>query len=142
MIMEIGFPGGLKVDARFRDHRVTTDQPEKGGGTNTAPAPFEMFMASLGTCAGFYALRFCQQRNIDTSELGLTLETARDPESKKLESIDLHLALPPEFPEKYEKAIVRAIDQCAVKKVMADPPEIRTLVAVPAVQSAPDSGGS
>ena len=65
MIMEIGFPGGVKVDAHFRDHRVTTDQPEKGGGANTAPAPFDMFLASIGTCAGFYALRFCQQRGID-----------------------------------------------------------------------------
>ena len=133
MIMEIGFPGGVKVDARFRDHRITTDQPEKSGGANTAPAPFDMFLASIGTCAGFYALKFCQQRGIDTTELALTLETVRDPEIKRLERIELHLALPPEFPEKYEKAIIRAIDQCAVKKAIADPPEIRTLVAVPAV---------
>ena len=68
-----------------------------------------MFLASIGTCAGFYAMRFCQQREIDTSELGLTLETARDPETKRLERIDLRLALPPDFPDKYEKAIVRRL---------------------------------
>ena len=132
MIMEIGFPGGVKVDASFRDHRVATDQPEKGGGDNTAPAPFDMFLASIGTCAGFYALKFCQQRGIDTAELGLTLETTRDPETKKLTRIELHLTLPPDFPAKYERAIIRAIDQCAVKQAIADPPEIATLIAVPA----------
>jgi ribosomal protein S12 methylthiotransferase accessory factor len=89
-----------------------------------------MFLASIGTCAGFYALRFCQQRNIDTSELAMTLETVRNPKTKMLERIELQLSLPPGFPEKYERAIIRAIDQCAVKKVISDAPEIRTLVTV------------
>ena len=128
MIMDIGFPGGVKVDASFRDHTILTDQTERGGGENTGPQPFDMFLASIGTCAGFYALRFCQQREIDTSELALKLETVRDSETKKLVRVNLHLTLPPEFPEKYEKAIVRAIDQCAVKKAIFDPPEIETII--------------
>lgn len=126
MLIEIGFPGGVKVDARFRDHVVSTDQPERGGGTNTAPAPFDLFLASIGTCAGFYAMRFCQQRQIDTDGLGVTLETVRDAEGKRLDTIKLQVTLPPNFPQKYERAIARAIDQCAVKKAILDPPKIVT----------------
>lgn len=131
MIMQIAFPGGVEVDAHFRGQTVLTDQPEKGGGRNLGPQPFDLFLASIGTCAGFYALRFCQKREIDTSELGLELETVREPDSKRLARINLHLTLPPEFPEKYQKAIVRAIDQCAVKKAILDPPEIETLLLAP-----------
>jgi ribosomal protein S12 methylthiotransferase accessory factor len=129
MIMQIGFPGGVKVEASFRDRSILTDQPEKNGGDNAGPQPFDTFLASIGTCAGFYALRFCQKREIDTEGLGIELETIRDPETKRLSRINLHLALPPSFPDKYEKAIVRAIDQCAVKKAIQDPPIIDTVIA-------------
>lgn len=133
MNMQIGFPGGVKVEARFRDHFILTDQPQKSGGDNAGPQPFDTFLASIGTCAGFYALHFCQKREIDTEGLAIELETVRDPETKRLSRINLHLTLPPSFPDKYEKAIVRAIDQCAVKKAIQDPPDIETVICVPTV---------
>jgi ribosomal protein S12 methylthiotransferase accessory factor len=129
MRMEIGFPGGVKVSARFRGHELLTDQTSKGGGEDSAAQPFDLFLASIGTCAGLYALRFCQQRDLDTSGLGLTVEPVRDPASRKLSTITLRLTLPTGFPEKYNKAIVRAIDQCAVKRAILDPPVIETIVA-------------
>ena len=64
MMMDITFPGGVRVDAHFNGFNVATDQPERNGGENKAPAPFDLFLASLGTCAGFFALRFCQKRNL------------------------------------------------------------------------------
>ena len=131
MKMQIGFPGGVAVDARFRGHHLVTDQPPKAGGNDTGPQPFDVFLASIGTCAGFYALRFCQKRAIDASELAIELETVRDAETRKLTRVNLHLTLPSEFPKKYEKAIIRAIDQCAVKKAILDPPEIETVIATP-----------
>ncbi len=71
---------------------------------------------------GFYALRFCQERGIATEGLGLSLETVRDAEKKRLGEIQVALTLPPGFPEKYREAIGRAVDQCAVKKHMVEPP--------------------
>jgi ribosomal protein S12 methylthiotransferase accessory factor len=129
MMMEISFPGGVRVNAQYRGFEIATDQPEKNGGENTAPAPFDLFLVSLGTCAGFYALRFCQQRELATDGMRLTLATERNPETKRLDRIAITLTLPNGFPEKYRSAIIRATDQCAVKKVLVDPPEVE-LVAV------------
>lgn len=123
-MMEITFPGGVRVNAQFNGFETTTDQPEKNGGENTAPAPFDLFLVSLGTCAGFYALRFCQQRELATEGMRLSLTTERNPETRRLDRIEITLNLPEGFPEKYRGAIVRATDQCAVKKVLVDPPEI------------------
>ncbi|MEN8686506.1 MAG: OsmC family protein, partial [Desulfuromonadales bacterium] len=103
---------------------TATDQPEKNGGENTAPAPFDLFLVSLGTCAGFYALRFCQQRELSVDGMQMSLKTVRNPETKRLDRIEIILHLPHGFPEKYRSAIIRATDQCAVKKVLVDPPEI------------------
>ena len=122
--MEITFPGGVRVNAQYNGFDIATDQPEKNGGENSAPAPFDLFLVSLGTCAGFYALRFCQQRELTTDGMRMSLTTRRNPETKRLDRIEITLKLPDGFPEKYRGAIIRATDQCAVKKVLVDPPEI------------------
>jgi ribosomal protein S12 methylthiotransferase accessory factor len=128
MQIELSFPGGVAVDASFLGHTVHTDQPVASGGVDTGPSPFDLFLASLATCAGFYALRFCQQRELSTDGLGLTLETHRDPATRAL-SLTMRLRLPNEFPAKYHEAILRACDQCAVKKALAEPPAIELMLA-------------
>lgn len=136
MNMTITFPGGAAVDARFKGFTVHTDQTPEHGGGGTAPEPFDLFLASLGTCAGFYALRFCQQRAIDTAGLGVTLSTAKDPGANRLRSVRLEIQLPPGFPEKYRDAIVRSADQCAVKRHILEPPELEVVAAVAAAERA------
>jgi ribosomal protein S12 methylthiotransferase accessory factor len=131
MSMEVRFPGGLKVEAVYRGQTIATDQPEPAGGEGSAPAPFDLFLASIATCAGFYALAFCQQRDLSTAGLAVTMETVRDPELRRITKIDLHLTLPEGFPEKYRQAIVRAVDQCAVKCHIVDPPEFGIEITEP-----------
>ena len=121
--MEISFPGGLAVDAHFDGFCVRTDQPKHSGGENLAPAPFDLFLASLGTCAGFYALRFCQERQLPSEGLRLCLEVERDVEKHRLRRVRLIVHLPPAFPEKYRRAIILAVNQCSVKRTILDPPE-------------------
>jgi ribosomal protein S12 methylthiotransferase accessory factor len=122
MAMTISFPGGVAVDATFKGHTIRTDQPAPLGG-DAAPSPFDLFLASIGTCMGFYALRFCQERKIATDGLALDVEPVRDPDGKRVATMKITLRLPDEFPEKYSEAIQRAIDHCAVKRAMSEPPE-------------------
>jgi putative redox protein len=134
MSMHIEFPGGLAVEAQYKGFTILTDQPEHAGGGGAAPAPFDLFLASLGTCAGLYALRFCQRRNIDTRGLGLSLATEVDTVANRLETVRLEISLPDSFPDKYRDAIVRAVEQCAVKQVISDPPRVMTAVMSPATE--------
>lgn len=123
MEMQISFPGGVSVQADYKGFQVLSDQPEAAGGAGSAPSPFDLFLISLGNCAGFFALRFCQQRELSTTGLALTLASERNPETKRLDRIKLRIQLPDGFPEKYRQAIIKATDQCAVKKAILDPPE-------------------
>ncbi|HVS04147.1 MAG TPA: osmotically inducible protein OsmC, partial [Thermoanaerobaculia bacterium] len=75
------------------------------------------------TCAGLYALRFCQQRQIPTAGLAVRMVPFKDETSKRIALLDIELTVPPGFPEKYRAAILRAIDQCAVKRHMIEPPD-------------------
>lgn len=129
----MSFDGGAAVNAEFGDHVVRTDQLQKHGGTGAAPQPFDLFLASIGTCAGFYALRFCQKRNIDTRDMSVGLEAIRGTDRKRVERIVINVELPAQFPEKYRDAVVRAIDQCSVKRHIIEPPEFEVEVAIPVV---------
>lgn len=127
--MVVTFPGNLKVNAQINNMTIATDQPEKSGGDNSGPSPFTLFTASLATCAGYFALKFCRSRKIDTEGMFLTMKYAWDKEQKKYPQMDLELTLPPGFPDKYKEAIIRAMDQCVVKKHILDPPEIHVQVS-------------
>lgn len=125
--MEIQFPGGLAVEACFDGFSVRTDQPQSRGGEGTAPSPYDFFLASIGTCAGFFALKFCRERGLSTEGLRLNLETRRDEQTHRLAQVKIAIHLPEGFPEKYRDAIVRATDQCSVKRAILDPPEFEVL---------------
>lgn len=122
MEMIIDFPGGAKVDAHFDGFTVPTDQPVKGGGENSAPTPFAMFLASLGTCAGIYVLGFCKQRNLPTEGIRLVQRMESNPATGMLTRIEIEIQVPPAFPEKYYDALIRSADQCKVKKTIENPP--------------------
>ena len=129
--MQIEFPGGARVDAVHEGFRIRTDQPDAGGRA-ADPSPFDLFLASIGTCAGFYVLRFFQQRQLDTAGLTLSVTPRRDSERKLVTSIRIEIHLPPAFPAKYQEAVLRAVDQCSVKRHLAEPPAFEVVAAAPA----------
>lgn len=130
MEMVIDFPGGARVDAHFGPYTVSTDQPPHGGGQGSAPTPFATFLASFGTCAGIYVLGFCRQRGIPTDGIRIVQRLEANPMTGMVSKLILDIQVPPEFPEKYKSAVIRAADQCAVKKHFEQPPqfEINTRV--------------
>ena len=118
MEMIIDFPGGSRVDAHFGGFTVPTDQPPAAG----APTPFATFLASIGTCAGIYVLGFCQQRGLPTEDIRLVQRVHTNPQTGMVEDIELEIAVPPTFPEKYHGSLIRSAELCAVKKHLEHPP--------------------
>ncbi|HTQ46822.1 MAG TPA: OsmC family protein [Polyangiaceae bacterium] len=125
MDIDVSFPGGKRVDARVGDFVVRTDQPRELGGEGSAVAPFDLFLASLATCAGIYVLGFCQARKLSTEGLAMRLAVAEaDPTTKLPTRIRIELRLPESFPEHLRAAVVRAAESCKVKKMIAAQPFI------------------
>lgn len=121
--MTIEFPGNKRVDATVRDQVIRTDQSVKNGGDGAAPEPYTLFLASIGTCAGVYVQAFCRKRNIPTDGIRIVQTMEWADEKGPLTRIGLEIQLPPEFPERYRAAVIRAVDLCSVKKTIANPPE-------------------
>ena len=123
MEMKVYFPGGKKVNAVYNGFTIETDQAKEEGGEASAPEPYGLFLASIGTCAGIYVVHFCQERGIDTSDIRMTLEFVRNEKKHLTEAVHIHIDLPPDFPPKYKAAVVKTAGLCTVKRNILDPPE-------------------
>ena len=121
--MEIYFDGNKKVNANWNGSTIKTDQPAQGGGDGTAPAPFDLFLASIGTCAGIYVKGFCDQRGISSDNIKIIQKMNFNPATRLIDKLDLEIQLPADFPEKYKEAVINSANLCAVKRHMQQPPE-------------------
>jgi len=125
--LKVSFPGGVRVDVAYKGHLIPTDQPEYAGGGGTAPSPFDLFLASLAACAGYYFLAFCQARKLTMQGGGLSMRMERSPQTKMIERVEIVLQLPPGFPEHYTPAVIKAVDACTVRAHLLQPPTIQVL---------------
>ncbi len=121
--IEVSFPENLKVQTKVGEFTIMTDQDKESGGDGTAASPFALFTSSIAACAGYYALKFCRTREIDPAGMTLKLCYEWDEKQKRYPKMLIELKLPREFPDKYRKAILKAMDQCTVKRHILQPPE-------------------
>jgi putative redox protein len=128
--MIVTFGGGKKVNAEYGGFTIKTDQSPHAGGEGTAPEPFTLFLASIGTCAGIFVLSFCQSRGIATQGIRIVQTHIIKESGHGIEKIEIAIELPQGFPEKYREAVINAANLCAVKRHIAEPPEfvVRTVI--------------
>jgi putative redox protein len=125
--MEITFDGGKVVTAHTHGHSIRTDQPVDNGGDDTAPAPFDLYLASIGTCAGIYVKSFCDNRRIPTDKIKIIQKTEFNEESGLPVTLTIDIQLPADFPEKYKASVISVAELCKVKKSIANPPEFKII---------------
>ena len=127
--IEITLDGGKVVSAHINGRTIKTDQSLKNGGGGTAPEPFELFLASIGTCAGIYVKSFCDQRGIPADGIKIIQSVVFNPEKRVPSTIKLDIRLPADFPEKYKAAVINAAELCLVKKTINSMPEFQVVTS-------------
>jgi len=127
MEMEIYFEGKKKINAKYNGNIIRTDQPVEAGGDGSAAAPFDLFLASIGTCAGIYVKSFCDQRGIPSENIKIIQTMEYDHGKRLIGKINLDIKLPVDFPEKYKDAVINVANLCAVKKHLQNPPDIEVI---------------
>lgn len=133
--MEITFEGGKIVTAHIKEFSIKTDQSVKSGGKESAPSPFDYYLASIGTCAGVYVKSFCDNRQIPTDGIKLVQHTIFSPETGLPVKLTIEIQLPPDFPEKYRESVVNVAELCKVKKSIANPPVFEIVSTIPTNQN-------
>lgn len=120
-VVEVTFNAQKSVTGALNGHRVCASYPLDRGGDGSAPNPFELFLISLGTCAGYYARTYCEEHNLCCDSLRIYQHNVFDETTGKLLGVRMQVLMPPDFPEKHKAPLLRAIDACKVKQVLVDP---------------------
>jgi ribosomal protein S12 methylthiotransferase accessory factor len=120
MDIDIHLRDGKRVDAEVGGYTIVTDQPRENGGGGQAPDPFTLFLASIGTCAGFYVSAYCRARNLPTDEITLRERVDKD-DAGHVTHIALVITLPATMTAQQREGILRAASTCKVKKTLATP---------------------
>jgi putative redox protein len=126
--LKVVFRKNYQIAVDYKGFTVETDQPVRDGGDGTAPSPFDLFLASIAACAGYYALAFCKERHLSTEGLAVTMTTERGEISKMIDKVLLEVVPPAGFPEKYRFALVKAVDHCTVKAHMVRAPQFEVVL--------------
>ncbi|KEA62090.1 hypothetical protein ADIMK_3751 [Marinobacterium lacunae] len=123
MEIKVNFLENLRLEAKFDDFTVTTDQPIRYKGDGSAPSPFDYFLASSALCAAYFVRVYCLARDIPTDGIRLAQNNIVDPENRYNQTFKIQVELPEHISDKDREGILRSIDRCTVKKVVQQGPE-------------------
>ena len=125
MEINVNFLENLRLEAKFDDFTVVTDQPIRYKGDGSAPSPFDYFLASSALCAAYFVRVYCLARDIPTENIKLSQNNIVDPENRYNQIFQIQVELPESISDKDREGILRAIDRCTVKKVVQTGPEFK-----------------
>jgi ribosomal protein S12 methylthiotransferase accessory factor len=118
MQIKVNFLDNLRLDAKFDDFTVISDQPIRYKGDGSAPGPFDYFLASSAMCAAYFAKMYCLSRDIPTENLRLVQNNIVDPENRYKQLLKIQLELPEGISEKDRQGILRSMERCTVKRAI------------------------
>ena len=125
MEINVNFLENLRLEAKFDDFTVITDQPIRYKGDGSAPSPFDYFLASSALCAAYFVRVYCLARDIPTHNIRLSQNNIVDPENRYNQIFKIQVELPEDISEKDRQGILRSIDRCTVKKVIQTGPDFQ-----------------
>ncbi|MCB1043178.1 MAG: OsmC family protein [Acidobacteria bacterium] len=129
MHVHLTHESGLSFKAVSRDHEMVSDQPRTNGGEDKGMTPPEWFLASLGSCVGFYAVKYCEARDLDSRDLRIEVEGSKSTEKPiRIASIEIRVCLPFELSERHRAGLKRAVDSCIIHNTLTHAPNLTTLV--------------
>ncbi|MCF8474427.1 MAG: OsmC domain/YcaO domain-containing protein [Emcibacter sp.] len=125
MEITVNFLDNLRLEAKFDDFTITTDQPIRYKGDGTAPSPFDYFLASSALCAAYFVKVYCLSRDIPTDDIRVSQNNIIDPENRYNQTFQIQVELPSSISERDRVGILRSADRCTVKKVIQQMPEFK-----------------
>ncbi|CAM4002525.1 OsmC domain/YcaO domain-containing protein [Vreelandella rituensis] len=125
MEIKVNYLDNLRLEAKFDDFSVISDQPIRYKGDGSAPGPFDYFLASSAMCAAYFVKVYCNARDIPTENIRLSQNNIVDPENRYKQIFKIQVELPEDISAKDREGILRSIDRCTVKKVVQTNPEFQ-----------------
>ena len=127
--------GGTQFEIRARQHRIACDQPAENGGFDEGMTPPELFLASLGSCAGFYAAQYLKKHDLATQGTVVRVSAQKITNPPRLNDFHIQVEIPSGVSDQHIAGIEDAVHRCLIHNTLLNPPSISLEIA-PAVLQA------
>jgi uncharacterized OsmC-like protein len=122
---------GVKFSIQARKHTILCDQPAENGGTDQGLTPPEFLLASLGTCAAFYAAEYLRTRNLAASGVSVSVTAEKLKSPARLGNFQIHVNSPVPLTTEQREGLMRSVNHCLVKNTFLNPPQMEILLDAP-----------
>jgi uncharacterized OsmC-like protein len=114
----------VKFAIQSRSHTILCDQPAENGGEDSGMTPPELLLASLGSCAAFYAVQYLKTRNLAETGVEVTVTAEKLKQPARVGNFRVHVACPISLTEEQTEGLIRSVHHCLVHNTLLMPPEI------------------
>jgi uncharacterized OsmC-like protein len=134
--VQVSHKEGDLFEIAVRDHRVYVDQPKEAGGTDAAPTPVELFVASLASCVAHYVRGYLARHRLPTKGMTVGAEFTMADRPARVGEINVSIDLPEGVPNERRAALLAVASHCTVHNTLDDPPAVSIDLASGARQAA------
>lgn len=115
---------GVRFAIQARSHTILCDQPVENGGTDAGMTPPELLLASLASCAEFYAVQYLRTRGLAETGVEVTVTAEKLKPPARLGNFRVQVACPVALSDEHREALVRSVHHCLVHTTLLNPPQI------------------
>ena len=123
--------GAVQFQIQARQHQIACDQPAENGGFDEGMTPPELFLASLGACAAFYAAQYLKKHKLaqEGTVVRVTAEKAKDP--ARLDNFRIEVEVPGDLNDAHRIGVEKSVHHCLIHNTLLHPPKITIDVKLP-----------
>jgi putative redox protein len=138
MELTVVYGGGKRFEAIARNHRVISDQPLDDDGTDRGMTPPELFLASLGTCIGYYAAEYLNARDLPTNGLEVKVTGLKGGKPVRIATINVNVIAPgADSDDRHREGLRRAVERCLIHNTLVALPHMEIKVGAEVPELAP-----
>jgi|SRR5580704_809402 putative redox protein len=116
--------GDMQFEIKSRQHAIVSDQPSENGGHDEGMTPPELLLASLGSCAGFYAAQYLRKHGLATAGTRVRVTAEKMPNPPRVDHFQIEVEVPVAFDERHKAGIEAAVHHCLIHNTLLHPPSI------------------
>jgi uncharacterized OsmC-like protein len=116
--------GAVQFHIRARQHTIACDQPEANGGFDEGMTPPELMLASLGSCAGYYAAQYLRKKGLASEGTRVRVTAGKVAGPARLENFKIEVSLPVSVGAEHRKGVEESVHHCLIHNTLLHPPQM------------------